>query len=652
VTIQESLRAARQSHLAGRLAEAESLYRSVLSSQPDQPDALNMLGLIAYQAGQFKLAIQLIGRAIAVNASVGQYYSNYAAALIALHRHEAAVAACHRCLTLLPNHPQGYINLANALEATGRPEEAIAAYRRALEIRPDDPGTHNLLAASLLRANQLTEAISALTQAIVLKPDYAEAYSNLGFALTKAEKIDEAIAACARAVQLRPDYPEAHNHLGLVLAAARRLDEAVAEYRKAISLRPDFSQAQVNLGNALQRAERFDEAIATYRDAIRIDPQSSQAYYNLAGALRKSFRFDDAITAYRQAIELVPADAEAINGLGLALAEIGELPQSIAHYEQALKLRPDLADAHWNLSLSLLLSGDFERGWPEFEWRWKCKDLNIGHRIPGPAWDGSELHGKRIILHNEQGFGDVIQFTRFISEVHGRGGRVILCVDAALRRLCEQQNWPIEDCLSSSQPLPAYDVQCPLMSLPLVLGTKSNTFAQTIPYITPDAELAERWKSRLPTDGALNVGIVWGSKPNPPGRCPPPETWGLLGDLPSVRFFSLQKSFGGIKPPPLPAKLAVIDWSDELNDFADTAALAANLDLIVSVDTSVPHLAGAMGKPIWEILKFVPDWRWMMARSDSPWYPTLRLFRQPKMDDWETPMSQIASELAAIASSR
>jgi len=262
-------------------------------------------------------------------------------------------------------------------------------------------------------------------------------------------------------------------------------------------------------------------------------------------------------------------------------------------------------------------------------------------------WDGGELNGKRIVLHNEQGFGDVIQFVRYIPQVLKRGGRISLSCEPVLHRLFQQQNWPIEHHIAFGQAQPEYDVQCPLMSLPLVLGTTLQTIPANVPYLSADAELAQRWKSRLPDDNRLKVGIAWANKPAPPNRCPPPRLWSELGYIPGLWFCSLQKPVRGIMPP-APGDLKVTDWSDELADFADTAALIENLDLVISVDTAVPHLAGAMGKPVWVPLKYVPDWRWMLKREDSPWYPSMRLFRQSRLDDWDTPMSRITEELRKL----
>ena len=648
MSVEELLRQAAQAQAAGRPAEAAARCRDVLTRLPNHPDALHLLGLLAYQSGRYDVALSHIQQAIAVKDSVADYHSNLAVVLSAVRRHEEAIAACQKCLALRPDHVQGLLNLADALESTGRREEAVAAYRRALALRPDNPGALNRLGIALTACGNIEEAILAWNEALTYQGDYAEVYSNLALALIEVGKVSQAVTAGRRAVHIRPEFAAAHNNLGLALSESAQNDEARAAFLRALELGSGVLQTLVNLGNLSLKCKEIDRAISECRQALALDNNSALALYSLGSALREKGELDEAYACYQRALRLNSNYAEARNGVGLVLSDKGEFDAGIACYREALKLKPKLAMAHWNLSLSLLLRADFEHGWDEFEWRWKCKELNLGLRITGPIWDGGELGGRRIVLQSEQGFGDVIQFVRYIPQVLKSGGKVVLSCHPSLHRLLREQDWKIQECVPTNRkPPPEFDVQCPLMSLPLVFKTRLNSIPATVPYLSANEELVKRWKERMPVDGRLKVGLVWANQPAPPGRSPPAETWGLLAKIPGIWFCSLQKPVSRTKIPLLPAELSMTDWTEELTDFAETAALMANLDLIISVDTAVPHLAGAMGKPVWVLLKHIPDWRWMMDRADSPWYPTMRLYRQPTFGDWETPMKQLAEALSA-----
>jgi hypothetical protein len=313
-------------------------------------------------------------------------------------------------------------------------------------------------------------------------------------------------------------------------------------------------------------------------------------------------------------------------------------------FEKAITLRADYALAHWNLGLILLSLGDFQRGWAEYEWRWRRPEYARHDHFKRPRWDGTQLGRRRILLHTEQGFGDVIQFIRFVPKVVERGGKVILACHSELRRLLSKiegvQQW-----IDPGETLPEFDVHCPLMSLPKVFGTTVQTVPGQAPYLAAGAELAERWRERVEGLPGRKVGLAWAGRPghgNDRNRSIRLNQLEKLGIVAGVSFVSLQKGEAARQQTP---GLTITDWTADLNDFADTAALIANLDLVIAVDTAVAHLAGALGKPVWVLLPFVPDWRWMLDREDSPWYPTMRLFRQPAIGDWETPISRIVEAL-------
>jgi Tfp pilus assembly protein PilF len=446
-----------------------------------------------------------------------------------------------------------------------------------------------------------------------------------------------------RAIVLRPNYVEAYSNLSNVLRDLGQLDEAVTAARQAISLRPDYAQAHNNLANALKGKGQLDEAIASYLHAITFTPSYVEAHCNLSGALIDGGQLNEAIGAARQAISLDPNYAQAHSNLGNALKDAGQLDAAIAAYRRAVHLKPDFAQGHFNLGVALLMRGDFNEGWRQYEWRGKerrARSLMV--RFPQPLWDGGDLSGRTIFLHMEQGFGDMIQFIRYLPLVAGRSGRVFVESPRELIRLFGELPG-VAGWILRGQPLPAFDVQCPLLSLPRVFATTLQTIPSQKNLLRRDPNLAQAWGRRpeLQQPG-LKVGLVWAGQSKPVDRSVNPADLAPLAELDNIRFFSLQKLKAPLPP------LELIDWTDELEDFADTAALIANLDLILTIDTSVAHLAATLGKPTWVLLNFAPDWRWMMDRSDSPWYPTMRLFRQPRHGDWKNPIAQVKEALHAL----
>jgi hypothetical protein len=332
------------------------------------------------------------------------------------------------------------------------------------------------------------------------------------------------------------------------------------------------------------------------------------------------------------------------NNLGNAYFAQADFDRAMEFYGSALKLQPDFPSAHWNIGLIHLMRGEYAKGWPLYEWRWKTPGLGFGKQRPGAMWDGGPMNGKRILIHDNQGFGDVIQFSRYLPFVLKRGGKIVLSCESGLHALMSG-NWKIDELIDAdAEKLPEYDVQCPLASLPLLFGTTLETIPNQTPYIKANHLVAEKWRSRVEeaAAGRKKVGLVWAGRRMPdPLRATTPVDMVALADVKGVWFCSLQL---GEKSETL--GFDVTDWTDELYDFADTAGLIDNLDTVVTVDTAVAHLAGAMGKPTWVLLKQVPDWRWMMGRTDSPWYPSMRLFRQENSGDWRSPVRRIADELA------
>jgi tetratricopeptide (TPR) repeat protein len=501
---------------------------------------------------------------------------------------------------------------------------------------------------SLQRAGSLAEAEKVYRQILSHQPDHAEVLNLLGILECQRNRLPTAVELFRRAIASCPTNAIYHNNLGNALRNNWQLDEAIASFGQSIRLTPDYAAAYSNLGNALMDAGRLDEAIASVRQAIRLKPDYAEAYFNLGNALRGNGQFEEAIEAYRQAIRIKPDYAEAHNNLGTAMNENGRLQEAVDSFQQAIKINPEYANAHFNCSMSLLALGDFKRGWREHAWRTRALPgfLFPMEKLTQPLWDGGELNGRVIFINAEQGFGDVIQFVRYVPMVAGRGGRVILGCQRELLRLLE--GFPgIERMVTNFDPLPSFELHCPLLNLPLVFSTDLDSIPAKVPYLTPDRGRVEHWKSRIGSGPrGLKVGLVWAGRPKhrrDKQRSIPLTHFEPLTKLEGIDFFSLQK--GEAARQPAPAGLKLIDYTDDLHDFADTAGLIANLDLVIAVDTAVAHLAGAMGKPVWALLPFFPDWRWLMDREDSPWYPTMRLFRQKTAGDWSGVIQNVAQAL-------
>jgi tetratricopeptide (TPR) repeat protein len=575
LTIPEALAAAREHHYAGRLQEAERVYRLILAQAPRQPEALRLLGVIAYQAGHYATAAELIQQSLGIE----------------------------------PRCAESYSNLGLALEAQGKLEEAVNAYHQALALDAQHPQSHNNLGITLQAQGKLPEAIDSYNRAISLRPDFADAYNNLGSALQAQGRCLEAIDCHTTAIALRPEYAQAHYNIGLAFAAQDRYPDAANAYRKALSFHPRYAEAYNNLGIAEQSQGHLDQAIAAYHEALVIRPEHAETYNNMAMALQADGRLSEALT----------------------------------HFDRAVLLKPDYVDGHVNRAHCRLLAGDLPGGFTEYEWRWQRKDA-VPRGLSQPAWDGSSLAGRRILLHAEQGSGDTIQFVRFAPQVAAHGGRVFLECDPLLTRLLATVRG-IDQVIPKGGALPEFDVQLPLLSLPRVLRTTLDTIPAHVPYLSAPPS----GHRLLPSSNTLRkIGIVWAGRAehgNDRNRSCPISHLRRLGELPGMSFYSLQKGPQAAVLGELRGDLMVEDLGQKLTDFADTAFIIAQLDVVITVDTAVAHLAGALGRPVWVMLPFACDWRWLTGRNDSPWYPTMRLFRQPRWGDWATVLRNVEQEL-------
>lgn len=433
---------------------------------------------------------------------------------------------------------------------------------------------------------------------------------------------------------------------------AQRLAEAEAIYRQILAQAPAEHGVYQRLAEICYQAGRIEEALELMRRAIAVAPDVADYHANLAMLLSMLGRFEEAIAEFQRALAIRPQSPETLNNLGGALREMARFDEAAMTLRRALAMRPDYAEAEWNLAFVLLTEGNLREGLFAFEARLRVKHFP-NRRMEGPMWDGSDLHGRRILLHTEQGVGDTFNFIRYAPMVAARGGRVMVLCGTDVYRLLSVQHLGVEQWVADGQRVPQFDTHCPLMSLPKVFGTTTETIPADVPYLVADPSWVQPWRERLARDPAhLKAGLVWAGNLHPihnRKRTIGLSALGSLGACRDVSFYSLQKGPAaqeGLSPP---AGMKLVDWSGELNDFADTAALIAALDLVITIDTSVAHLAGAMGKPTWVLLPFVADWRWFLDREDSPWYPTMKLFRQAALGDWSEPVARLAGELMRLA---
>jgi tetratricopeptide (TPR) repeat protein len=507
------------------------------------------------------------------------------------------------------------IRLAVAHHSAGRLAEAEEVYRRVLSAEPGNADAMEMLGVVASQRGRHAEALGLIDRALTLKPQAADYHANRGIVLMALGRTQEAIAAFWRALELQRDFPSAVDQLAKAQMGMNRPEEAVEVYRKYLAIRPDDAAATLNLGIALRESGRLDEAIDAYRRCLAIEPAYAEAHLNLGASLSAAGRVDDAIAEYRRAIEL----------------------------------RPDLPEAHHNLSLLLLMKGEFTDGWKEFEWRWQCRDFPSRRRdFSQPMWRGEPLQGKTILVHAEQGMGDTIQFTRYFPAVRDRGAKIVLECQGPLVGLISGVK-DIEQVVKAGDPLPAFDVHCPMMSLPLAMGTRLEMIPGSVPYLAADEALKKKWAQKLgPRDGSLRVGLNWSGNAGFARDRTRSLSLGQLAPLamPGVTFFSLQKGAAAEQIANAPSAMRIFDIGSQIDDFADSAAVISQIDLVISTDTSIPHLAGALGAEIWLMLQFAADWRWMTGRDNSPWYPTMRLFRQTSRGDWAGVIEKVSREFA------
>lgn len=671
-------------HRAGRLLEAAQCYQQAQRENPGDGDALALLGIVARQSGRFEDAIRLTVLALELRPEHAGLRLSLAQAYLLARNTDAAEACCWR---VLEKHPEaaaawcclGEVEAARGNETNarlhwehaiacrghstraeralghllarrGEIDAAVRIYRAGLRRTPRDAALHYALGAALAASGKRHDAKAAYGEALRLQPNFPEALLNLGNLYYDEGDWARAALCCRRALKLRPDYTKAWCNLGNALQMLGGVQAATQCYQRTLAIAPQTVAAHHNLGNAWLARKDFRRAEACFRRTLDLE-ERAEHHNSLGNALFQQRRDEEATACYRRALELDPDYAAAHTNLANALLRKGKREETIRHYQRAVELDPRSAGGHYNLALVYLREGRYCEGWREHEWRWDFRELRLRRRnFAAPQWRGEPLDGETILLHAEQGLGDTLQFVRYGPLVAERGGNVVLEVQPRLKRLLGKLPG-VKQVIARGEPMPTFARHCPLMSLPLAFATMIDTIPAQVPYLQADAEETEAVRRRWPGAG-LRVGLAWAG--NPQQRSDEQRSMALgellpLAALPGVSWFSLQMGPSAGQLRQMAAEFPIADACSTHRDFAESAALAATLDLVISVDTSVAHLAGAMGIPVWVVLPQLADWRWMDVREDSPWYPTARLFRQETTGDWSAPMKRMRQELQRMA---
>ena len=649
----ELLAAGTNYHRAGEYQQAHEVYRRLLEANPQNAMIFNLLGAVSINLRQWPQAAAYLEEALRLNPSYSAVHDNLGVLLTTQNRFAEAIASYRRAVTLDPRNAQTWLNLANALVRNGQKADAIEAFRQVAQWSPDHVQAHSELAKLLFEHGRLVESIPHFRQVARLQPDDPKAHFELADALAQGGQVDESIAAYQNTLQLKPDSAEACVNLAYLHIQKKSFDEAVRWARRAIELRPRFAEAHLNLGCALTKQEKFAEAIIALQEAAALKPQMPESLNNLGIALAEDGQITAAVDTYRKSLAIRSENPDALYNLGIALLKRGDPQAALEHFDRAIELRPEYAEAHHNRSATLLLTGDFSKGFAEYEWRFRSRDFPP-YQPRWRAWDGTALQGRTIVMCAEQGLGDTIQFVRYAPLIQALGARVLVECSSALHSvLARTEN--VDGWISAASPTSHADCCVPMLSVPYRLQTTLETIPAKIPYVFADPQLVAAWQPRLAAADGLKVGIVWQGNPDCPGdrsRSIPLARFAPLARVPGVRLVNLQKGAGLEQLREFAEPWSVIDFGDAVDQsagaFMDTAAIMKNLDLVITSDTAAAHLAGALGVNVWLALQMVPDWRWMLQREDSPWYSTMRLFRQTQLGDWPEVFERIACELERL----
>lgn len=599
---------------SGRLDEARSACRRILASAPATVDAWHLLAVVELQAGNVLAALAAMDRAIGLAPAMATLYATRARVHERAGGWPTALADCAEAVRLDPKLAEAWLTQARVCRKTGDTAQALVGFDRYLALRPGD----------------------------------ARVWFNRGNALNALGRLAEAIDSYARSTALQPDFPDAAFNLGTALLADGQGEAAVRSFQQLLARHPGHVDGWVNLGNAWRSVAQDEAAAEAYRQALALMPGRADAHNNLASIALAAGRIDAALEHFDAALAREPGQVIFALGKASALKQQGRLDEALRCFDQAVAVAPQHVEAHTSRSLCLLLAGRLAEGFREYEWRWQAPDLaDIRPDYRQPCWLGREdIRGKRLLVRWEQGFGDTIQFCRYVAQLNALGAQVILQLQAPLLPLMQGLRGQ-GVLLADHQPPPDFDYYVPMLSLPLALGTTLASIPAVDRYISPNAERLAIWRERLGKQNGLRIGLAWSGRPQHKNDS---QRSLLLAEfinaLPDgAEYFVLQKDVRSIDVPVLSQKTSIRNPAADFSDFADTAAVCELMDLVISVDTSIAHLAGALGRPLFLILPFIPDWRWLLGHNETPWYPSARLFRQDERRDWLPVLQKIRALL-------
>ncbi len=650
----------------GRHQEALESYDRALTVDPQSYESFFNRGHVLRDLQRAGEAIQSYDRAIALAPDNPTLLSTRGRSLAELGRLGEALTSFNEALAIEPDRVDALYNSAVVLERLGRPGEAIQRCERVFALQPGHSLSLACRGNAYLQLQRFDDALSSYRRALEIEPASSEWLCNQGTALRHLGRFDEALRSYDAALAVNADFAEAVANRGNVLQDLARYEEAIVAIDRAIALQPAHALHRFNRGNMLcamirrdrttqtdkaAETRRHDEAMQNYDAALALDGKLVDAWVNRATALQDRHRYDEALYALDRSIDIRPDYAVSWFNRGNVQYEMSRPEAALRDYDRAIAIEPGFVDAHFARAALHLVRGDFPKGWEEYEWRLRDPRTGSNARVfSQPMWRGDEpLDGKTLLIHAEQGLGDTLQFCRYAELVHQRGARVILEVQPALKPLLETLRHPVQ-VVAAGDPLPAFDLHCPLLSLPFAFRTELRSIPACTPYLYADAARVERWHERLGPKRQPRIGLVWsGNAGHRNDRNRSIELAELAPLLAlDVDWISLQKDVRA-RDAALLVNSPIRSFNVLLGDFADTAALVQSLDRVIVVDTSVAHLAGALGRPVWILLADPPEWRWMQGRDDSPWYPGARLFRQSKPGQWQDVVEALQAAIGTLA---
>jgi tetratricopeptide (TPR) repeat protein len=635
----------------GNFPDAVIAFESLIARDPTNCDALHYFGILKAAMGRVSEAEALLQKSLSAQRTRIPYTENYVQILFQAREYENAIRLCRNTIRAYGVTEKLHYVLAISLFKTRRLEESLSEFDTLLHKYPNNIVYHNEKGSVLAELGRFDEALVSVERSLAIKPKHSEALLNKGNLLSRLQKYHEALDVYHEAFAIGSPSADLFLGRGNALGGLKRHDEALAAYDDALGIKPDLENAWLGRGNIFWSLKRYDEALAAYDKALSIKPNLERAWLGRGNVFTDLKRYDEAFAAYDKALSIEPDLENAWLGRGNVLGLLKRYDEAFAAYGKALSINPRFGEAHLNEAFSRLLLGDMEGGWEKYEWRWEtAQQRDFKRYFAQPLWSSdTDINKKTILIHAEQGLGDTIMCCRYVPMVAALGAEVIVEVQPPLKSLLQSLDG-ISKLIVKGEPIPDFDVQCPIMSLPRAFKTTVESIPAQIPYLSASRNVVDNWRSRVIGPG-IKIGIAWAGKPSFPRDGD--RSILLQNILPIFRirecqFFCLQKDLRDGDSDILEANPQIVRLDREIHDFQDTAAIMASLDLVISSDTSVVNLAGALGTSFWVLLPFNPDWRWLLDGDGSPWYPTGRLFRQKKNSDWTSVVAEVYMELEKL----